>query len=47
MRTVHPKSIDQITKTVDSWGRQYIYKPAAGDFVLFSAVGLTKRRHRG
>ena len=33
----YPQSIDQITKTADSWGRQYIYKPAAGDFVLFSA----------
>ena len=33
----YPQSIAQITKTADSWGRQYIYKPAAGDFVLFSA----------
>ncbi len=33
----YPQSIDQITKTTDSWGRQYIYKPAAGDFILFSA----------
>ncbi|MBI3591934.1 MAG: type II secretion system protein GspG, partial [Nitrospirae bacterium] len=33
----YPQSIDQITKTADSWGRPYIYKPVAGDFVLFSA----------
>ncbi len=33
----YPQSIDPITKTADSWGRQYIYKPAADDFVLFSA----------
>ena len=33
----YPQSIYQITKTADSWGRQYIYKPAADDFVLFSA----------
>ena len=33
----YPQSIAQIIKTADSWGRQYIYKPAAGDFVLFSA----------
>ena len=32
----YPQSIEQITKTADSWGRQYIYKPAADDFVLFS-----------
>ncbi|MDI6744554.1 MAG: DUF4388 domain-containing protein [Thermodesulfovibrionales bacterium] len=33
----YPQSIAQITKTTDAWGRQHIYKPAAGDFVLFSA----------
>lgn len=33
----YPQSIYQITKTADSWGRRYIYKPAADDFVLFSA----------
>jgi len=33
----YPQSIAQIAKTADSWGRQYIYKPAVDDFVLFSA----------
>ncbi|MCX5717610.1 MAG: DUF4388 domain-containing protein [Nitrospirae bacterium] len=33
----YPQSTDQITKPADAWGRQYIYKPAADDFVLFSA----------
>jgi predicted transcriptional regulator len=33
----YPQSTEQVTKPADSWGRRYIYKPAADDFVLFSA----------
>ena len=39
----YPQSIDQITKTVDSWGRQYIYKPA-GVILSSSAQGLTEKK---
>src|SRR5574340_572471 len=33
----YPQATDRVTKPADSWGRQYIYKPAADDFVFFSA----------
>jgi hypothetical protein len=36
-KSSYPHSIDQITKKTDFWGRQYIYKTEAGDFVLFSS----------
>jgi len=33
----YPQSLEQITRASDAWGRQYLYKAAADEFILFSA----------